>query len=85
MIYHCVYMSQTNGIEVEAPGAETSSKIPDLATIEKWIGRDVSIAITLLSAIQSDKELRQQMAVFLQGRMINAENRPDPNQIKLGL
>lgn len=80
----------TNGVETDALGADVSSKVLalDIATIEKWIGKDIQVCLSLLTAIQSDPDLRRQMAIFLKGRFENAKNREDlqdKNQTKLEL
>lgn len=78
-------MNNNSTTDVEAQGAETINGLPDLQTIEKWITKDLGVCLTFLNAIHNDKELRQQMAVFLQGRMQNSLTKPDPNQIKMKL
>lgn len=64
-----------------APGAQVPKKeVPTVEQIKLWIERDLQTSVTFLQALQNDAELRQQMAVFLQGRLSNYVNKQDPRQ-----
>lgn len=69
----------------EAQGAEVAAKVNDLDidTIEKWISKDISVCLSLLNAINTDKDLRRMMATFLKGRFNNAQQKQDPAQINI--
>lgn len=71
----------TNGSQTQ--GVAEPLETPDVKTIEKWIVRDLGSSITFLQSIQQDAELRKQMAIFLQGRIENYKNKPDPAQINV--
>lgn len=81
--------SSSNGSEtlgVEAPPPPTV-EVPTIEVIEKWMAKDIGSCITLLTAVQADKDLRLHMATFLHGRYQNMKNAPpaesDPRQGKL--
>lgn len=59
--------------------------IPPIATIEKWMSRDISSAVSLLNAILADKDLRMQVATFMHGRYSNhlEKQKIDPAQSDL--
>lgn len=77
-------MDNKSSVSEEVPGTESDVKgVPSLDTIERWITKDLGVCLTFLRALHEDVELRKQMAIFLQGRMINGVNRPDPNQVPL--
>jgi len=85
VLYIAQIMTKSSTTE-EVPGTESDLKeVPSIAQIEKWMERDLSMCHSFLSALISDKDLRRQMATFLQGRMSNAVNRPDPSQLKMPL
>lgn len=76
--------SSSNGSEVL--GTETAPpkvEIPTIEVIEKWLAKDVGSMISLLSAIQADKDLRLHMATFIQGRYSNMVSKPDPAQVAM--
>lgn len=70
--------------DVDSAQGADSPKVepPSLAQIEKWILRDVSTTIRFLQAIESDVDLRRQMAVWFEGRIQNSITAPkgDPAQ-----
>lgn len=43
-------------------------------TVAKWLKKDIGVALALLNALYSDDDLLLNMAVFLQGRYMNAKN-----------
>lgn len=78
----------------ERPQGESSSPSPDMsdvvdippiATIEKWMSRDIASAVSLLNAILADKDLRMQVATFMHGRYSNhlEKQKIDPAQSDL--
>lgn len=78
--------SKTNGQQVQGTGDVLEElPVPDLSQIETWLTRDLGAAIQVLTAIHNDAELRRQMSVWFQGRVINYKNRPkvDPAQTKI--
>lgn len=79
-------MEENEVSEVAGQGPANSNGVketPSIATIEKWIVRDVASAVSLLNAILADKDLRMYVATFMQGRFSNHLNKPDPNQADL--
>lgn len=76
-----------NGNDVaEAQGAEAEKvAIPSLATVEKWVARDVSTSIRFLQAIESDPDLRRMVAQWCLGKIENFKNKPveDPSQTNI--
>lgn len=71
----------SNGVETQ--GVETQDDVPSIAQLEQWLTRDLGTCIQFLKALHDDKDLRMQMATFLQGRISNFKNRPDPRQTDL--
>lgn len=59
------------------PGVEDAKNLPtpDLHQIEEWLTRDLSIAVTLLTAIHNDKDLQRQMATWFLGKINNEKNK----------
>lgn len=76
-------MNKNNSKNADSTQGVEEAQIPDLPTIEKWMTRDLGTCITFLNALHQDADLRKQMAIFLQGRLTNHVNRPDPAQIKM--
>jgi len=62
-------------------GSEVELDVPTTGNIIKWMEKDLGACITFLTALQNDTALKQQMAVFLQGRISNFKNKPDPAQV----
>lgn len=56
-----------------APGAA----VPEITTekVTEYLKHDLSVAISCLTAIQSDPDLLQHMAIFMHGRMTNHQNK----------
>lgn len=71
--------SEAQGADVQEDGDITAG-VPDVATVEKWLTKDLGTCITFLTALHNDAELRRQMAIFLQGRLSNFKEKPDPKQ-----
>lgn len=80
-------MDKIEDSEVAGPGPGTSNgtakPVPSVADIEKLLSRDLSICLSLMQALLTDKDLRLHMATFLQGRYSNAVVKPDPAQADL--
>lgn len=70
----------SNGVETQ--GVETQ-EVPSIDQIEIWLTKDLGTCISFLQALHADKDLRIQMATFLQGRLTNYKNKPDPRQTDL--
>lgn len=49
--------------------------IPSVKDLERAIQRDCQSAIALLNAILTDADMRNHMAVFVKGRLENANNK----------
>lgn len=65
------------------PGSEVEVEVPTVAQIMQWMERDLGTSINFLDALRRDTALREQMAVFLQGRISNFKNKPDPSQVAM--
>lgn len=64
-----------------AQGAELPTA--DVNQVEKWLTRDIGVAITLLTAIHNDPNLRRLMATHLHGLHENQKAKVDPRQSDL--
>lgn len=88
-VYLCyiIYtMSNANGNVAEVQGTEAQKvEIPSLATVEKWVARDVSTSIRFLQAIETDPDLRRMVAQWCLGKLENYKNKPivDPGQTNI--
>jgi len=51
-----------------------SAPVLDKATIEKWLLKDISVAITCLEAIAKDPDMMSMMAEWMLGRLQNQQN-----------
>jgi len=71
-------MKNDNDVLDEAQGVES---IPEVSTIKKWMTRDLGACIVFLKALQDDPNLQDVMATYLQGRISNFKNKPDPSQM----
>lgn len=45
-----------------------------IENVEKWVNKDLTMAINLLDAVQKDPDTLRALAVFLHGRWINHVN-----------
>lgn len=75
---------ETNQVNGQAQGAESDVLETSEDQILKWLTRDLGACITFLRAIHDDVELRQMMATWFKGRIINAKNardNVDPRQL----
>lgn len=75
----------TNEVEEETAQGAGSQKVatPSIEVVEKWLASDLRACISMLNAIYTDKDLLHQVAVWFNGRVNNAANRPDPAQMPL--
>lgn len=83
MFYHCV-MNNIN-VDAQAPGAAASEdNAPSVGTITEYLKKDLSVAISCLTAIQSDQDLMNHLAQFMHGRFINAleAKKRDPQPVR---
>lgn len=64
-------MNKTNTPESSTPGVETPKLTQEL--IVKYLNRDLSVAISCLTAIQSDPDLMESLATFMLGRVQNSQ------------
>jgi len=64
-------MTKSNTSTAEAPGAKAETPVYTVETVEKYLIKDISVAISCLNAIQSDPDLLRYMATFMLGRMTN--------------
>lgn len=62
------------GTEAEVQNMEKLSKL-STEQVKEWVKRDLSSAIGLLMAIQTDPDLLNQIVVFMQGRLSNQINK----------
>lgn len=76
-------MEKLNGNGVKAQGAGHAPEMDDvdLKKINDWLDRDLLGAINLLRAIQSDPDLKLQMARWFEGRISNYKNKADVGEI----
>jgi len=51
-----------------------SAPVLDKATIEKWLLKDLSVAISCLEAIAKDPDMMSMMADWMLGRLQNQQN-----------
>lgn len=75
-------MNNKNQVTEEVPGTDSDVGVPDVAKVRKWVDRDLSACINFLTAINSDGPLKDQLSIFLHGRILNHVNRPDPASIQ---
>ena len=68
-LYICFMSNKANG--TKTPGVEVPIEIDQ---ISKWLERDLAAMASLIDAIRGDKELRDYMATWFHGRMLNAKN-----------
>jgi len=66
-------MSNQNTSTAEAQGAPA---VLTLDQVEKYLVKDIAVAISCLSAIQSDPDLLRSMAAFMLGRLENSKMQP---------
>lgn len=68
-------MEKNQATATEAPGADVAlENALSLDTIQDFLRKDLSIAISCLNAIHTDPDLLAHMAAFMHGRMINNLN-----------
>jgi len=66
-------MNKTSNGKASQGAPTPTLEIPDVPKVVEWLNRDLSVAISCLSAIQSDPDLLNSLAVFMQGRLINSQ------------
>lgn len=76
-------MDNNKSSSAEVPGTEADVKVPTVEQIRSWMEKDLGSCITFLSALHNDAAMKDSMATFLQGRITNFRNKPDPNQSDL--
>lgn len=57
----------------QSPESQAVDELPP-ETVAKWLKKDLGIALALLDALYSDQDMLLNMAVFMQGRYMNAKN-----------
>jgi len=62
-----------------AQGVENPSITPEL--VRQYLNKDLSVAISCLTAIQSDPDLLDNLAAFMAGRWANAQNAKAHNAV----
>lgn len=65
-------MNNNSNVVADAPGAEAEEM--NVKNISKWLSKDLDSMVVLLSAIRGDTELREYMARWFHGRMMNAKH-----------
>lgn len=70
-------MKQENNVSNGATLGEAPKKEVTIGEIEKWLSQDLSLALHCLNAIQSDVNIKRQIAVFMHGKLMNARHKEE--------
>lgn len=69
-----ISVMNNNANDSKAQGADELEEI-EVKKISDWLLRDLTGMISLLAALREDAELRQYMAYWFHGRMVNAKHK----------
>lgn len=69
----------------DAPGADVPLEVPTIAQVEKWLSKDLSVAINCLHAIHSDPDLLRSVATFMHGRLLNDKLKKEVDKVQTKL
>lgn len=75
-------MNNQETVRETVQGIEPDKEVT-LSNIEKWLEDDIRRSLGLLNALNQDKDLRKQMAVWMKGRIDNAKLKHNQDQMDL--